>query len=427
MLETAGRERGGAASDAAIALVLRVVGAVLGLGVTLATARLLTADGMGRLTLAMSVIVLPAVGARLGFDSPLLRRLAAADVAGDQESARAALRWVLVATGITGALATGVLCAAAGPLAEHLFDDPAFAAVLRMTALAIVPIAWTVLLGEALKARFRIALALLVQSVVGAGASLALLLIAQSSDTTTAAGIITLGPTVAAAVGLVLAARGAASAPRPGPAVRSSLRLAARPLLWAALGSQAMLMIDVLVLGVVAEPAVVAYYGVAVRLTAVASMFLSSVNASLGPRFAAADAAGDTEVIGDLVRRTTQVMVASALALAVGAFLLATPVLSVFGENFEQGATALRILAIGQAVALATGPMGVLLVMTGREQRQRQATMIGLGVAVVGALALTPPFSATGAAVAAASGLAAKNLVSWYFGRAALRTMRAAT
>ena len=79
--------------------------------------------------------------------------------------------------------------------------------------------------------------------------------------------------------------------------------------------------------------------------------------------------------------------------------------LAIFGADFEVADTALVILAVGQLVALASGPVGAVLVMTGRERLQRDAAAAAVAVNLVGNLVLVPTYGMVGAASATAVAL----------------------
>jgi O-antigen/teichoic acid export membrane protein len=90
------------------------------------------------------------------------------------------------------------------------------------------------------------------------------------------------------------------------------------------------------------------------------------------------------------------------------------PVLHLFGNGFESGSAALRILLIGQAVNVATGSVGFILIMVGRTgwDLAMYAASFVLDLAV--AFALVPHLGAEGAATAQAVTLVASNAARLY-------------
>src|SRR5205823_11286814 len=85
------------------------------------------------------------------------------------------------------------------------------------------------------------------------------------------------------------------------------------------------------------------------------------------------------------------------------------PVLKIFGGRFESGTTPLRILLIGQAVNVAVGSVGFILIMVGRTGWDlvvyAASFLVDLGVAFL----LAPRLGAEGAAIAQAVTMVVSN------------------
>ena len=92
--------------------------------------------------------------------------------------------------------------------------------------------------------------------------------------------------------------------------------------------------------------------------------------------------------------------------------LLVVPglVLQVFGTEFAEGSTALRILLIGQFVNVAVGSVGFILIMVGRTGWDLAVYAASFAIDVGLALALAPVFGANGAAAAQSTALVVANV-----------------
>jgi O-antigen/teichoic acid export membrane protein len=97
----------------------------------------------------------------------------------------------------------------------------------------------------------------------------------------------------------------------------------------------------------------------------------------------------------------------------VGAFvLLGGPILRlVFGADFGAADVALAVVSVGQLANVATGSVGVLLVMTGHQREAALGTAAGAVLNVGLAIALIPALGAIGAAVAAAASTIVSNVL----------------
>src|SRR5439155_22645564 len=87
------------------------------------------------------------------------------------------------------------------------------------------------------------------------------------------------------------------------------------------------------------------------------------------------------------------------------------PVLRIFGSHggLDAGATALRILVIGQAANVAVGSVGFILIMVGRSGWDLVMYAGSFALDLIVAFALAPRFGASGAAVAQAVTLTVSN------------------
>jgi O-antigen/teichoic acid export membrane protein len=170
---------------------------------------------------------------------------------------------------------------------------------------------------------------------------------------------------------------------------------------------------DILVLGICADAKQVGIYGISTRIALLAAFVLGAINIVVAPQFAALHAEGNVAALRRLAQQSafwTSVVAAPALLVLV---LVPDLILQLFGPQFKEGAWALRILAVGQFVNLATGPVGTLLLMTGHEKLMRNNVAASAALNLLGNLALVPPYGAVGAAASTAFSLAFMNIVSW--------------
>jgi O-antigen/teichoic acid export membrane protein len=170
---------------------------------------------------------------------------------------------------------------------------------------------------------------------------------------------------------------------------------------------------DILVLGVWSDPEQVGIYGIAMRIALLSTFVLSAVNIVAAPQFAALHAAGDAAGLKRVAQQSA--FWTRAIAVPVLLVLLTMPdlILQIFGPKFKEGAWVLRILAVGQFVNLATGPVGIILLMTGNEKIMRNNIAISAALNLIGNLVLVPTYGAIGAAASTATALVFMNVMSW--------------
>jgi O-antigen/teichoic acid export membrane protein len=112
-----------------------------------------------------------------------------------------------------------------------------------------------------------------------------------------------------------------------------------------------------------------------------------------------------TEPLTGLVHRSRRVLVGLGVAAALGANLLATPiVLVLYGQAYEPAVAALRILAWGLVPFAAAAPTAMALVSTGHELVVVRIGALGVAVALsIGAM-LIPMAGVNGACIAMLAG-----------------------
>ncbi len=109
-----------------------------------------------------------------------------------------------------------------------------------------------------------------------------------------------------------------------------------------------------------------------------------------------------------VVRTVDRVLVAATAALAVGALLLARPVLAlIYGAPFAAAAPALVWVAIGLIPSLTNSAQKIALYAAGAESAVVRWSAVALAGQIAAAAALMPALGATGAAIAIAIGEAA--------------------
>ncbi len=152
-------------------------------------------------------------------------------------------------------------------------------------------------------------------------------------------------------------------------------------------------------------------YSAAARISQVLLLFLTSLNLVFSPFAADLHARGERERLGELFKRSTRWALAATLPLLIVLFVAADDVLAAFSSRYEIGEGALRILLAGQAVNVATGGVAFILIMTGFTGVDLVDNVLGLGLLVGLAVALTGAFGMEGAATAAAVSIAVLNVV----------------
>lgn len=126
-------------------------------------------------------------------------------------------------------------------------------------------------------------------------------------------------------------------------------------------------------------------YRVAAQVASILTIVTMGLFSVFSPQFAEAHAAGNMKRVAHLAGQATRLSAFFCLPAAVLIFIFAGPVLDVFGPEFDQATTVLRIVVVGQAIYTMTGPSGLLLAMTGHERTNLVQTIGSSAVLLISA------------------------------------------
>lgn len=399
----------------ALAVFQRLAGAALGFLFQFLVARRLGADGAGIFFLAFTVATVVSILCRGGLELAAVRFVAMRIALADHAGARAVYSRVLRRAIAFSAIGTALTASLAWPLAERVFSKPAAAPGIAIMALCVAPIVLYRLHGESLRGLGRIGLSqFLINLAVPIGAIALLPVLTPRFGIEGALACQIAAHSIAAAVGIVAVHSAFSRLPDSGPSNFDfeELDRAFAPLYQLSVLNLLQSSVATLALGASRSDAEVGVYGVCHSASLFLQLILLGHNAILGPEFAARNARGDTSGVRELARRATRRMTLEALPVFLLFVLAPVFVLRGFGAEFEVGATCLRVLAVGQLVNVATGSVGLLLVMAGHERTFRNVVVLALIVNVAANAVLAPRFGIEGAALSTAAGVVVQNLAA---------------
>jgi O-antigen/teichoic acid export membrane protein len=192
--------------------------------------------------------------------------------------------------------------------------------------------------------------------------------------------------------------------------VRSALRYGL-PRAPAALLAQSVFWIDLWIVAAFERGTEVDAYAASARIAQVLLLFLTSLSLVFSPFVADLYARGERDRLSELFKRSTRWALAATLPLLIVLFVGAAEVLHAFSARFEAGEEALRILLAGQAVNVATGSVGFVLIMAGFTGLDLLANAFGVTLLIALAVPLTDAYGIEGTATAAAVSIALMNVL----------------
>jgi O-antigen/teichoic acid export membrane protein len=167
---------------------------------------------------------------------------------------------------------------------------------------------------------------------------------------------------------------------------------------------------DKILLGVYLNARSLGIYILASTLVAFVPIVLQSVNQIFAPIIADLHSREQKEVLGRLYRTLTKWVLGATLPLALVMIVFAPQLIRIFGPEFEPGWSVLVIGTLGQLVNCAVGSVGILLLMSGNQNRLFRVQFVSALLAVGLNLLLIPRLGIVGAALAGALVNAGSNL-----------------
>lgn len=399
---------------ASFAFVLKIAGAGGAFLVTLVLARILGAAEVGIFHLGFTLAVVGSALGTAGMDQTLVRWVAGHASRSRWGSVRGGVaRAQIISLILAGSLAL-VLTAAASWLARDVFAEPSLRALLYWLAPALVLMSAYTVRAAALQGLRQIGDSVMTVSVL---LPLTVILLApwwvKDHGTQGAAAAYLAGALVALCYGV---ARWHLSLRRkPGPlqpvAAHALLRSGLHFLSISAL-NLCVSWAGVLALGFWHESTQVGLYSTAYRTAALISFVLVAVNTISAPTFAALHEHGDVDGLERLARATAKLMTIAASPLLLVLIVVPEWIMGLFGAEFRAGAMALTIMAVGQFINVATGSVGYLLAMTGREKLLRNAVAAAAGLNLLLLYVLVPTWGLVGTALASATALVVLNVLT---------------
>jgi O-antigen/teichoic acid export membrane protein len=166
-----------------------------------------------------------------------------------------------------------------------------------------------------------------------------------------------------------------------------------------------------LILGSLNTIAGVGVFTVASQVTMISGQFSSSINVSAKPVIAELHDRGDVPEMGRIYQTANKWGVMVQLPVFLLMALYPQQILSIFGESFTDGATALVILATSALILVGTGMGGIIIDMTGHTRLKLFNSIARLVIFLTLDVLLIPRWGVVGAATAALVGEASVNLL----------------
>lgn len=167
---------------------------------------------------------------------------------------------------------------------------------------------------------------------------------------------------------------------------------------------------DTIMLGWLSSTREVGLYNVAARIALLVSFFLQVSNAAISPKLASLFADGKIKEMEKMVKSVTGGLMGIA-AISLLFFIVAgKPLLGLWGNEFKDAYLILVILGVGQFLNISTGCSGLLLIMCGHEKVHGHISLVFVILNLILNYIFIKNWGAIGAATATAITVGGENL-----------------
>lgn len=392
---------------ASSALLIRIIGTLLGFTISVLIARFLGASGSGVYFLALSVATIGATIGRVGFDNTVVRFVASYASTGDWGSVNAVYDIALKVVSAASIVVAIMIFISTPWLANNIFGKPELNIPLIFAALAIPPFSLAMIQAEALRGLRLIPLYQLIATLLISLATLLLLyplVIYWGTNGAVASYTVAVFLTVICARILWLNAynKKVLGSQRTIPEIHILPKLlqSSWPLYGVAIMGVVMQQAATIFLGTWGSTQDVGIFNVASRVANLLLFPLFAMISILTPKFAEMYRQGDKQGLKRLAHSSSQILTLVAVSSSIIVAISAEWVLAVFGAEFIDGSTILRILLVSVIVNSATGPAANILMMSGHEYDVRRVMIISVLVMFISCIVFIPSYGSIGAAIA---------------------------
>ena len=351
---------------------LRFGGLAVGYILTLVIANLFGAKGLGDYVLAITVLSLFTLLAKIGLDTTAIRFIASFASQEKWTSIFYFRKQVVLILSFTSVIASLLMYFLANPIADLINANARY---IELNSFFVLPMAFFMLHYESLRGLKRIAefsfFYRMSQALFSVISIVIIYQFTQGSEVPVYAYlvsviIVSLLSFLSFRYWLKRRSDGEESAEKEIMSYSTLLKISI-PLMLAQSVQYIMAWTDKLILGNMATPEDVGIYFTAFKLSMFAAVALMSINSIASPKFAEMFAKNDIEGLKKVVQQSTKIIFWASVPLISFFFIFPEFFLGLFGEEFKIGVTAFIFLSCGRLISSFSGSVGNVLQMTGNQ------------------------------------------------------------
>ncbi len=372
-------------------------------------------SGVGFYAISSTTAVIGSTIALTGMEYVLVRAVAVSYGERALATARAAVRMAVRQISFSSLAIGGGLFLASGFIARHWVGDPAAAPFLRIMAFAVPIIAFTKLASATLRGTGNIPVSQAIDGPIGTGSAMVLLGLLMWTHSAgswlTPAVLYCVCSAASALLGWIFLMRFVRRWPLGGTYLERTFATGI-PIVAVTLSNMFADWFATVVLAGEVSPAEAGLFRIAFQIASTLNILNIAAESILSPIIAHEYRVGNIARVASIVHQAAAGMLVLAVPIMLAVAFAPHAILSLFGPKFIGAALCLQILCASQFINLASGPVGMVIIMTHHE---RWALTYGIGGAALSAvlcLVLIPGYGTTGAAIAVSSATLLRKLAA---------------
>lgn len=398
--------------------VVKVVGMMISMIVSITLGRILGAEGLGSISLIQKVTSLLLVFILFGMQNVLIKEIAIANNKKNWKRIRNCMTNSYVFNGAISLIIVVLFVFLSDWLSKSLFKEESLKYPLIIGLLALVPMTFTRIFSSGMIGFKKIWQSSLINDTLTIFIVALFLLIAHFANF----NINILNVVICYSISRLLISFSVGvywnniyKSSGKIKNIMPELLVSALPLLGVSFSGVLFANADGIILGWLTNTKEVGLYSVAARLAMLTSFFLFISNSAIAPKIAALYSDGKIKELEKMLQQVTKILfLIGSFALFIYVFF-GNVILSLWGEEFKEGYLLLIIISIGQFVNISTGAVGMVLIMTGYEKLQSRITLSFVLVNLISHFILIEYFGSLGAAIANAITLIGLNVLQYIY------------
>lgn len=388
---------------------------VLRFGTALLLARILGADQLGLYSLSLSALNIAMGLALFGLDAAIIRFIAVMASRKDEEGVWSAIQIGMGISFILSALLGTALYAFSFVLADKVFHEPRLAPLLQLASVFVPLMVVNDQLFNALRGFKKFNESVIAQYVYQPVTRIIMIGLLVIIGLNAQNAVATYGlATITASIVMFFSLNKRFSLKRTikvAPKLMKEMLVFAVPVWLSGLMVQFQGNIQTLFIGTMNTITGVGIFSIASQITLVSGEFSSSINTTSKPVIAELHDRKDIKQMEHIYQLANKWVVMVQIPIFLFMVIFPKPILSMFGEGYSDGATALIILAVASFIKVSTGMGGIIIDMAGYTKMKLFNSLVRLALYIVLDYFLIPRWGLIGASVAVLVGEGSVNLL----------------